>query len=541
MALRIWKKRVSKCITMLMLLSMLLPTLAFADPGFKSNLRLENGTVTGVVYDDVSSSVYGDIMVNIYAPDGDLLDTVTLDTYSVIDSTYTYYGFQSNLTGYYNYVNLGLSWNTLGDDGGLIAHSSTVTQAVYDSTSSSDDSDDDNDNSGDSSDDLENIVSSNGIANAFQLEQLLKKNDNAELRISGDFVLLPASALKEGKVLHIVGLNGTYELPLTLFDYEGLAEDLDTTIGNLYIRVGIKKIAEDTQRKIVEDAAKAGVTVKTHGVDFTLTAEAPQDKSKTINDFGRRYVNRSFTIDAPIDATRTTVALWNENSGLQFVPSIFEARYNDVEAHFKRNGNSIYVIIQADKSFHDLAGHWAKSYVSTLANKLVVEGVSDTQFEPERSITRAEFAALIVRSIGLNRESAASGNGSGSFQDVSSTAWYAPVVAAAAKAGMVEGYEDGTFRPNAEITREELAAMVVRAMDYTGSKPEVSTARKIELLNRYSDSSNIVWGHNELAAAIDAGIIQGITDSTLSPRSDATRTQSATMLFRMLQKLKFMN
>jgi N-acetylmuramoyl-L-alanine amidase len=537
--LRIWKKTLSKCIAMLMLLSMLLPTLAFADPGFKSNLRLENGTVTGVVYDDVSSSVYGDIMVNIFAPDGDLLDTVTLDTYSVIDSTYTYYGFQSNLVGFYNYVKLGLSWNTLGEDGGLIAHSSTVTEAVYDSTSSSDDSDDDNDSGGSSSDDLENIVSSDGTANAYQLEQLLKKNDSAELRISGDFVLLPASALKEGKVLHIVGPNGTYELPLTLLDYERLAEDLDTTIGNLYIRVEIKKIAEDTQRKIVEDAAKAGVTVKTHGVDFTLTAEAPHNKSKTINDFGRRYVNRSFTIEAPIDATRTTVALWNENSGLQFVPSIFEATYNQVEAHFKRNGNSIYVIVQADKSFQDLSGHWAKSYVSTLANKLVVEGVSDTQFEPERSITRAEFAALIVRSIGLNRDSTTSANGS--FNDVSSTAWYAPVVAAAAKAGIVEGYEDGTFRPNAEITREELAAMVVRAMDYTGSKPEVSTARKIELLNRYSDSSNIVWGHNELAAAIDTGIIQGITDSTLSPRSDATRAQSATMLFRMLQKLKFMN
>jgi N-acetylmuramoyl-L-alanine amidase len=535
-----WRKKIPTYTIGVMILSLLLPTLAFAEPSFKLHtLRYENGSVTGVVYNDVVSDVYGNIEIDIYAPGGSLLKTVTLDTYSVIDSTYKYYGFQSYLNGYHNYVNLGLSWHTLGEDGGLIAHSSTVTQAVYDSTSSSDDSDDDNDSGGGSSDDLENIVGSDGKANSYKLEQLLKKNDNAELKISGDFVLLPASALRVGKVLRITGPNGTYELPLTLLDYDKLAEDLDTTIGNLYIRVGMKKIDEDTQRKIVEDAAKAGVTVRTRGVDFTLTAEAPNGKSSTINDFGRRYVNRTFTIEAPIDATRTTVALWNENSGLQFVPSTFEAHYNEVEAQFKRNGNSIYVIIHADKSFHDLSGHWAKSYVSTLANKLVVEGVSDTQFEPERSITRAEFAALVVRSIGLNRESAA--NGSGSFKDVSSTAWYAQVVAAAAKAGIVEGYEDGSFRPNAEITREELAAMVVRAMNYTGSNPQVSTARKMELLNRYSDSSSIVWGHSELAAAIDSGIIQGMTDSTLSPRSDATRAQSTTMLFRMLQKLKFMN
>jgi N-acetylmuramoyl-L-alanine amidase len=527
------RTKIGELTVSILLLSMLLPLLAYANPEFRNDLRLENGTVTGTVYDEVTSEVYGDVYVKVYNPSGVLVDTVTLSTYNVIDSTYKYYGFRTSVSHLFDYVRLGLEWNTLNEDGELVSHSSTVTTNVYAQN------DDDNYSGGGGGGCIScgGIVGSDGKANAYQLEQLLKGKDVAELKITGDFVLLPASALSEGKLLRITGPYATYNLPLDKLDYKQLAEDLDIALENLYIRVEMKKASDELQQAISKDAAKVGASVKNQAIDFILKAVDLNGKEKTIDSLGKHFIERSFTLDDTIDATRTTVAMWSENGGLQFVPSIFEATADSkAKAVFKRNGNSIYVVVQSAKSFQDIQGHWAKGYIDTLANKLVVEGVSDTSFQPERSITRAEFAALVVRSIGLTRL-----NGNGGFKDVSSSAWYAQVVATASAAGIVEGYEDGTFRPDEEITREELAAMIVRAMDYTGNKTELTNTRQTQLLKRYNDAGSIVWGHKEVAIAIEAGIIEGMTSTTLSPKSDATRAQSATMLNRLLKKIEFIN
>ncbi|MNI20412.1 Endo-1,4-beta-xylanase A precursor [compost metagenome] len=172
-----------------------------------------------------------------------------------------------------------------------------------------------------------------------------------------------------------------------------------------------------------------------------------------------------------------------------------------------------------------------------MANKLVIDGVTDTSFQPDRSITRAEFAALVVRSLGIKPEA----TGSTSFKDISSTDWYANIVAAAANAKIIDGYEDGTFKPNASISREELAAMVVRAMKYAGLHTELSSTLQASLLSRFTDANQINWAQQEVAVAIDAGVINGITDLTIGPKQSATRAESATMLKRFLTKAAFIN
>lgn len=167
---------------------------------------------------------------------------------------------------------------------------------------------------------------------------------------------------------------------------------------------------------------------------------------------------------------------------------------------------------------------------------MIVDGVTDTTFEADRNITRAEFAALVVRSLGLNTVSGAT-----YFSDVKSGDWYADVVGAAAQAKLVDGYEDGTFRPNAEITREELAAMVVRALKFAGVEINVDATKQAQLLSVWKDTNNIVWGKAEVTAALDAGLMNGMTDTTLGTDGQATRAQSAAMLKRFLTKAAFIN
>uniref|UniRef100_UPI0018F530A2 S-layer homology domain-containing protein n=1 Tax=Paenibacillus alkalitolerans TaxID=2799335 RepID=UPI0018F530A2 len=194
---------------------------------------------------------------------------------------------------------------------------------------------------------------------------------------------------------------------------------------------------------------------------------------------------------------------------------------------------SIYTVVELDKSFSDVTGTWSEKYVESMANKLIVEGYETGLFQPNKAITRAEFAALVVRALGLSNKTATS-----NFSDVAAGAWYANAVAVAAEAGIIKGYaEDNTFRPNAEISRKELAAMVVRASEYAGTKLAADTSA----LAAFKDAGKLGWAEAEVSAAVKAGIVNGLNASVLAPNGTATRAEAATMLQRFLANAKFIN
>lgn len=182
-------------------------------------------------------------------------------------------------------------------------------------------------------------------------------------------------------------------------------------------------------------------------------------------------------------------------------------------------------------SFADLADHWAKNTVTQLAGKGIISGVTDTSFEPDRNITRAEFAKILVGALNLNVEANAV---SSTFTDVKAGEWYTDAVTTAAKAKLIDGYEDGTFRPNASITREELSAMVIRALSFSDIASFVSVESQGTLLAKYNDADQIIWAQKEVAAALNAKIVQGLTEDTLGTSKPATRAEAATMIRRMM-------
>lgn len=189
--------------------------------------------------------------------------------------------------------------------------------------------------------------------------------------------------------------------------------------------------------------------------------------------------------------------------------------------------------VLAFAAFEDLSSHWAKKDIEYLVDQKIIEGVTPTQFEPDRSITRAEFAALVVRSLGLT--TVASGT---SFNDVDTSAWYADTVSAATYAGLINGYEDNSFRPAAPVTREEMTAIAIRALSYAQVATTVPASRQNELLSQFKDADQIVWAHKEIAAALNAKIINGMTEDTFSPTGTATRAQAAVVVKRFLPYTK---
>lgn len=185
-------------------------------------------------------------------------------------------------------------------------------------------------------------------------------------------------------------------------------------------------------------------------------------------------------------------------------------------------------------AFSDIAGHWAQAEIEYMAAKGYVAGVGENQFAPENKITRAEFAAILARMAGLADNISAAER----FSDVPAGAWYRGAVGAATTAGLVYGTSENSFAPDELITREQMAAMLVRYMAKKGSAATISAADAAELLAGFSDAGEISgWASLPVAQAVRDGLMVGRESGRFVPLSSATRAEATVVLYRALQKL----
>ncbi|MCR2806309.1 immunoglobulin-like domain-containing protein [Paenibacillus soyae] len=382
-------------------------------------------------------------------------------------------------------------------------------------------------------------IGQDGVVDAGTLGDALKQSARVTIQTKGDIVILPASALAEtaegsDAELEIITANGTYLLPLAVLDLQKLSAEFNVPMTELSIHVGVTKVAGEAEQAVIDKMTSIGASALADVIDFSLTVRSSVGKSVAIESFGSLYVKRTIPLREPASSS-ATVALFDPATGIfSFVPS----RFGESEAEFYRPGNSIYTVLEVNRTFEDLVGHWANSDIEQMAGKLIVNGVTAASFAPEREITRAEFAALIVRSLGLTID----GDGKTGFSDVGSGDWYAAAVATAVSAGIVNGYADGTFRPEAFITREELAAMVIRALKFAGNPAEeLSSDELADILGESKDADYIVWAHQELAQAVRTGIVIGKEEFMLAPRALATRAEAAVMIKRFLKQAEFID
>ena len=175
--------------------------------------------------------------------------------------------------------------------------------------------------------------------------------------------------------------------------------------------------------------------------------------------------------------------------------------------------------------FIDVAPNaWYKDAVQYAYDNGLMTGVSANEFAPEATTTRAMIVSILAR-----LENVASAESAG-FADVGADDWYATAVNWAASAGVVSGTGDGNFSPNAAITREQLAAML---MNYSAWKGEDVSARAD--LSVYSDQPS-AWATETMSWAVAEGLISGVTADQLQPQASATRAQVAAILQRFLCK-----
>lgn len=185
------------------------------------------------------------------------------------------------------------------------------------------------------------------------------------------------------------------------------------------------------------------------------------------------------------------------------------------------------------KTFDDIRNHWAQADIEFMVSQGFIAGTGEHVFAPDTTITRAELTALLVRVLGLKEDESSS-----PFSDVKTGQWHAGYVGAAVKAGLIRGYGDGTFRPDHPITREEIAVIMVKAMEYIGKGKNLSVSAE-QLLAGFEDSEQISkWAKLAVAQSLDLGIIQGVSSNTLTPSDHATRAQAVVMIKRFINYMK---
>ncbi len=189
-------------------------------------------------------------------------------------------------------------------------------------------------------------------------------------------------------------------------------------------------------------------------------------------------------------------------------------------------------IVPGPVTFTDIQGHWAQKDVELMVTKNVLKGVSADLFDPEREVTRAEFATMLVRALGLQTISPAQGT----FADVSQNDWYYTSIETAYAAGLVKG--DGeSFMPLAQISRQEMAVMIVRALQASGQATSPAAGEEDQLLAKFTDTGQLSsWARTEMAMAVKSGIITGLPNNMMAPLSYAKRSEAATIVKRMMEK-----
>ncbi len=169
------------------------------------------------------------------------------------------------------------------------------------------------------------------------------------------------------------------------------------------------------------------------------------------------------------------------------------------------------------------ANHWAKAAIQYVYDNGLMTGVSDSEFAPEATTTRAMIVSMLAR-----MENVTSAADAG-FADVAAGDWYATAVNWAAANGIVSGISDDTFAPNDPITREQLAAML---MNYAQWKGQDISARAD--LSGYTDAPS-TWASEAVQWAVAEGLLAGVTDDQLQPQGQATRAQVAAIFERFLE------
>ncbi|MBP1965356.1 S-layer homology domain-containing protein [Paenibacillus aceris] len=219
----------------------------------------------------------------------------------------------------------------------------------------------------------------------------------------------------------------------------------------------------------------------------------------------------------------------NGNNGTPKPPKSREDVFNSDIVHIVELVQAIESKVEEAKNSNvkvemaDITGHWAEKTIGTFVKLRVIDGYGDGKFQPDGQITRAEFAMIISRVFGIGGGS----NHSIILNDIDSH-WAKQAIEKLASAGVIAGYEDGTFKPDQTINREEMVIILSRIVNFSNVDKDDSKGnfKDIEAASSFAV--------NPIKDAAKAGIISGKNDGMFDPQGNATRSEALAIILNAL-------
>ncbi len=336
-------------------------------------------------------------------------------------------------------------------------------------------------------------------------------------------------------VLEVKTGTAAYTLPAQQINIDAVSQKLGASVElkDIKVQVQISTPTSDTV-KVVENSAKKGeFSIVVPPVDFNVQCSF-DNKTVEISHFNA-YVERTVAIPDGVDPSKITTGIVVEPDGtVRHVPTKITIISGKYYAKINSVTNSTYSVVWHPIEFKDVDKHWAKDAVNEMGSRMVVGGVGNDMYAPDRDITRAEFAAIMVKALGLKP-----GTGNNPFSDVKEGEWYVQYIETAYQYGIISGYGNGKFGPQDTISREQAMTMIAKAMNITGLKVDVDSAELEDLLQGFVDSDKAVnWAKESIAKCIKSGIISGRSGNTIAPKANITRAEVAVIVKKLLQKSK---
>ena len=319
-----------------------------------------------------------------------------------------------------------------------------------------------------------------------------------------------------------IDMNGETEVPAEMFE-EVAGKDVTVELdlgGGITWTVNGQDVPTDTSLSDLD----LGVDLGTNGISAdvinTVTGEYGTVQMTLAHDGAFGF---TLTLTAPLG--RENAGYWanlyhydEEAEALTFETSAQIA--DDGSVALRMSHASQYAIVIDDKNHGENAG---QPTLNTQDHDAYLLGYEDGTVRPEGSITRAEVATIFFRLL-TDESRDKFWSQTNDYTDVPADAWYNNAVSTLSNAGILDGYEDGTFRPDGNITRAEFATITARFLEasYDGG-------------NRFPDIDGH-WAAEYINEAANAGIVDGYEDGTFRPQQNITRAEAVTMVNRTVDR-----
>ena len=312
----------------------------------------------------------------------------------------------------------------------------------------------------------------------------------------------------------IVGIDDTF---MIVFPKGSFADET---------KIDTRELATEPQRALLAELEKGGGTVLSAMIEVNAEQHTLQKKATVVMSFnkaGNQNVTPTlFRYDLDLKQWIEVPGTLNEDTISAAVTKI--GIFAVIGMQKKEEEES-----PTDSVFKDISEHWARVSIEKALGLSFIQGYEDGTFRPDYAVTREEFIVMIDRAIGIGHSNQEQALDKQAFVDgelISS--WAMDAVGKAQQWGIVEGFDDQTFRPQQNITRTEMIMMIVRAMQRDVAHDRLETS--------YSDDAAIpAWAKSSVAAATEVGWIEGRENNAFAPQEKLTRAEAITMIMRLVK------